>query len=208
VYKSSDGGATWTQTSLDAQSFSITSSSVNGAKSSQVIAVSAGAIGYFQSLDSGKTWNAFNTDPGCGGVNAVFFDASGATTYLAGTAGLCRSTDAGKTWALSTVAVLASVDTLWIDPSNPSLMYAGAEPAIPQGTGGVFKSADGGQTWQQVGTGLESSSVRALQINSKNGDFLAGTHGSGIVQLVVPQDRQSVQRPTSSSRQTRPLKPR
>jgi hypothetical protein len=100
------------------------------------------------------------------------------------------------------------VDTLWIDPSNPSLMYAGAEPAIPEGTGGVFKSTDGGQTWQPVGTGLESSSVRSLQINTNLGNFLAATHGTGIALLVVPQDRQSVQRPTPSDRQTRFLKPR
>ncbi|HKA36872.1 MAG TPA: hypothetical protein VKH43_08635 [Thermoanaerobaculia bacterium] len=208
VYKSADGGATWTQTSLDAQGFSITSISVNAAKSSQVIAVSAGATGYFQSLDAGKTWNPVNSDVNCGGVNAVFFDASGATTYIAGTSGLCRSADGGKTWTLSTVDVLASVRTLWIDPVNPSRMYAGAEPAIPEGTGGVFKSTDGGQTWQPVGTGLETAAVRSLQVNSATGNFLAGTRGSGIAQLLAQQDRQSVQRPTSSDRETHILRPR
>jgi hypothetical protein len=59
-----------------------------------------------------------------------------------------------------------------------------------------------------VGTGLETASVRALQVNSAAGNFLAGTHGSGIAQLVVPQERQSVQRPTSSERQPRFVKPR
>ena len=208
VYKSTDGGATWTQTSLDAQGFSITAISVNGGKPAQVIAISRGAIGYFQSLDSGRTWSAFTTDAACGGVNGVFFDASGNTTYLAGTSGLCRSTDAGTTWTLSPVAILASVETLWIDPSNPSRMYAGASPALPEGTGGVFQSTDGGLTWQPVGTGLESASVRAFVWNSSTGNFLAGTHDHGIAQLVASQDRQSVQRPTTSNRKTRQIKPR
>ena len=208
VFKSTDGGATWTQTSLDAQGFFITGISINPGKTSQVIAVSSGAGGYFQSLDSGKTWGTVTTDVTCGGVNGIFFDPSGATTYLAGTAGLCRSTDAGRTWTLSTVAVLASVETLWIDPKNPSSMYAGCAPVIPEGTGGVFQSTDGGQTWQPVGTGLESAQVEVLQINPSNGNLLAGTHTSGIAQFVVPQNRQSVQRTASSPRTTRPIKPR
>jgi photosystem II stability/assembly factor-like uncharacterized protein len=208
IYKSTDGGATWTQTSLDAGGFSITAIAINPGKTSQVIGVSQGALGYFQSLDSGKTWSAVNTDANCGGVNGVFFDSSGATTYLAGGFGLCRSTDGGKTWTLSSIGALTSVQTLRIDPANPSLLFAGTAPSNPAGTGGVFKSTDGGQTWQQVGSGLELSSVAALAINTSSGTFLAATHGDGIAQLVTPQGRQSVQRPTSPAHQPRTLNAR
>ena len=208
VFQSSDGGATWTQTSLDAQGFSVTSFAINPARTSQVIAVSQGALGYFQSLDSGKTWSTVSTDPNCGGVNAIFFDASGSTTYLAGTSGLCRSTDGAKTWAVSSVALLASVRTLLIDPSNSSILYVGTEPAVPGGTGGIFKSADGGQTWQPLGTGLESASVIGLVFNAAAQPTLAATHGNGIFQLVSPQDRQSVVKPPSSGRQIRGVTPR
>ena len=208
IYKSVDGGATWTQTSLDAQGFSITAIAVNPAKTSQVIGVSHGAFGFFQSLDSGKTWSAVSTDVNCGGVNGVSFDASGSTMYLAGGYGLCRSTDAGKTWTVSSVATLASVETLVIDPANPSLFYVGASPALPGGTGGVFKSADGGQTWQTVGTGLDSASVVSLIVRASNQTLLAGTRANGIAQLVAPQDRQSVKRPTASDRVPRAVKSR
>ena len=208
VFKSADGGATWTQTSLDAGSFSINSISVNPGKPAQVIAVSRGVSGYFQSLDSGKTWTPITTDLTCGGVNGIFFDPSGATTYLAGTAGLCRSTDGGNTWALTSVATLASIETLWIDPSNPSRMFAGASPEVPEGTGGVFQTADGGQSWQPVGTGLQSADVRALLFNPTTGNFLAGTHASGINQLVQSQNRQTIQRPTPSPRTPRQIKSR
>jgi photosystem II stability/assembly factor-like uncharacterized protein len=208
VYKSTDGGASWSQTSLDAQGFSITSIAINPAKTSQVIGVSHGAFGYFQSLDSGKTWSTVNTDINCGGVNGVWLDPSGSTEYLSGSFGLCRSTDGGKTWIVSSPAPLASVETLVLDQTNPSLLYVGAAPAIPGGTGGVFKSADGGQTWQAVGTGLDVASVAGLIIDSRTQTFLAGTRGNGVAQLLAPQDRQSIERPTASDRKTRALKTR
>src|SRR5206468_10229695 len=57
---------------------------------SQVIAISESALGYFQSLDAGKTWSTITTTSSCGGVNTIFFDA-GSTLSVGGTAGLCRS---------------------------------------------------------------------------------------------------------------------
>ncbi len=207
VYKSADGGATWTATSLDGQGNFITSLTVNPTKTSQVIAVSQGSFGYYQSLDSGKTWSTISTDASCGGVNAVFFDSSGATEYLAGTSGLCRSTDGGKTWTVSPVAVLASVLTLMIDPSSPSTFYVGAEPAILGGTGGVFKSTDSGGTWQQLGTGLENASVTALNLNPITKTMLAATAGNGIAELVSVVNRPPVT-PSPSDHQPRKLVPR
>ncbi len=208
VFKSVDGGATWTQTSLDAQGFSITFLAVNPARTSQVIGVSQGSIGYFQSLDAGKTWSTVATDTACGGVNAIFFDSSGSTEYLAGNFGLCRSTDGGKTWTVTPVALLASVQTLSIDPSSPSTLTAGAAPLVPGGTGGVFRSADGGTSWQPVGTGLESASVSAILSNPPGGALIAATRGNGVAQLVSVRDRQHVLPPSSSGRQTRKLTPR
>jgi photosystem II stability/assembly factor-like uncharacterized protein len=207
VYKSIDGGATWSQTSLDASTNLITSLTINPAKTSQVIAVSQGSFGYYQSLDSGKSWSTVSTDASCGGVNAVFFDSSGSTEYLGGTSGLCRSTDGGKTWTLSPVASLASVLTLVIDPSSPSTFYVGAEPAFFGGTGGVFKSTDSGATWQPLGTGLESASVTALNLNPVTKTMLAATAGNGIAELVSVESRPPVT-PSPSGHQPRKLVPR
>jgi photosystem II stability/assembly factor-like uncharacterized protein len=207
VYKSIDGGATWSQTSLDGSGSFITSLTINPAKTSQVIAVSQGSFGYFQSLDSGKSWSNVSTDASCGGVNAVFFDSSGATEYLAGTSGLCRSTDGGKTWTVSPVAVLASVNTLLIDPSIPSIFYVGVEPATLGGTGGVFKSTDSGATWQPLGTGLENAFVSALNLNSVTKAMVAATAGNGIAKLVSIQSRPPVE-PPPSGHQPRKLTPR
>jgi hypothetical protein len=206
VFKSTDGGSTWAQTSLDASSFSIDFLAVNPGNPSQVVAGSQGSVGYFQSLDSGKTWSKVASNASCGGVNAILF--SGSTTYLGTTAGVCRSTDGGKTWLPSAVASLASVSALLIDPADSSTLYAGASPVVVGGTGGVFRSSDGGQTWEAVGTGLSDASVTALAIDAGR-RLHAGISGGGVAELAVAQQRQPVRPPSSSGRRvTRRVTPR
>ncbi|HYR45470.1 MAG TPA: hypothetical protein VER78_00600, partial [Thermoanaerobaculia bacterium] len=207
VYKSSNGGGTWTQTTLDARGFSVSFLAVNPGKSAQVVAVSRGATGYFQSLDGGNTWTVVTTDPVCGGVNTILFDPAGSTTYLAGTTGVCRSSDGGKTWLSSLVSELASVETLLWDPSSSSTLYAGASPAVPGGTGGVFISTDAGLTWQTLGTGLSAAFVRTLVFDGAK-RLHAGIFGGGVAELGNSQDRSPVQRPPATGRTTRSLRPR
>lgn len=207
VYKSNDGGGTWTQTPLDAKGFSISFVGVNPARSAQVVAVSRGAAGYFQSLDGGATWSVAATDTVCGGVNTILFDSSGSTTYLAGTTGVCRSTDGGKTWLSSLVSPLASVEVLLRDPLNPSILYAGASPAVPGGTGGVFRSTDAGLTWQELGTGLSDAYVRALVLDGAR-NLHAGIFGGGVAELTNSQERSPVQPPPTTGRAIRIIKPR
>ncbi len=189
VFKSADGGSTWTQTSLDAGQFPITFLAVNPANASQVIAISENALGYFQSLDAGKTWKTVTTDANCGGVNTISFDSTGSILSVGGTTGLCRSGDGAKTWTATPVGPLASVETFLIDPSSSSTIYAGASPAVPGGTGGVFRSTDGGQTWEALGNGLSGASVVALSIDPARGILHAGISGGSVAELVFSRDR-------------------
>ena len=207
VFKSTDGGATWTQTSLDAGQFPITFIAVNLSNASQVIAISESALGYYQSLDAGKTWSTITTSASCGGVNTIFFGSS-ATLSVGGTAGLCRSSDGGKTWTLTPVGSLSSIETFLIDPSSSSTLYAGASPAVPGGTGGVFRSTDGGQTWAALGDGLSDASVVALAIEPARGVLHAGINGGGVAELVFPQGRSPVMELPRPGQGTRPIHPR
>jgi Uncharacterized protein related to plant photosystem II stability/assembly factor len=208
VFKSTDGGATWSQTSLDAGQLPITFLAVNPANASQVIAVSESALGYFQSLDAGKTWSAVTTDSRCGGVNTIFFDSAGSILSVGGTTGLCRSGDGGKTWTLTPVGSLASVETFLIDPTNSSTIYAGASPAIPGGTGGVFRSTDSGQTWEALGSGLSAASVVTLAIDPVRGILHAGIHGGGVAELAFARDRARIQPLPPAGHGTRRIPPR
>jgi photosystem II stability/assembly factor-like uncharacterized protein len=192
VFKSADAGATWTQTSLDAGQFPITFLAVNPANASQVIAISESAVGYYQSLDAGKTWSTITTSSSCGGINTIFFDSAGSVLSVGGTAGLCRSSDGGKTWSLTPIGSFSSIETFLIDPSSSSTLYAGASPAIQGGTGGVFRSTDGGQTWAALGSGLSDASVVAIAMDPARGILHAGINGGGVAELAFPQGRAPV----------------
>jgi len=208
VFKSTDGGGTWTQTGLDAGQFPITFLAINPANAAQVIAISENALGYFQSLDSGKTWKTVTTDSSCGGVNTIFFDPAGSILSVGGTTGLCRSSDGGKTWTLTPVGSLASVETFLIDPSSSSsTIYAGASPAVIGGTGGVFQSLDGGQTWQALGSGLSDSAVTSLALDLRRGILHAGIHRGGVAELALGVNRSVLPLP-SNGREARRVPPR
>lgn len=208
VFKSTDGGATWTQTGLDAGQNPITFLAVNPANASQVIAISESALGYYQSLDAGKTWSAITTTSSCGGVNTIFFNPAGSVLSVGGAAGLCRSSDVGKTWTLTPIGSLSSIETFLIDPSSPSTIYAGASPAVPGGTGGVFQSIDSGQTWEALGSGLAGASVVALSIDPVRGILHAGIHGGGVAELAFSQDRARIQPLPPAGQGPRRISPR
>jgi len=192
LYRSPDGGATWAATGLSPGGSTVDVISVSPANSQMILAASAQARGYNQSLDGGKTWSTVLLDPTCGGINSFLFDASGATLYVAATAGLCRSADGGKTWTLTQVANLADVTSLLFHPLDPSILIAGATP-LPGGTGGVFSSTDGGQTWQPFGTGLPPDAPIESLVADPGGHVLyAGTSGLGVPVLLFLPSRAPV----------------
>jgi hypothetical protein len=208
VYKSTDGGVTWTQTSLDAGSPSLAFLAVNPANPQQVVAVSPGASSYFQSLDAGSTWTSVAVASACGGVNAVLFDTAGSATYVAAAAGVCRSSDGGATWTAYAVAASTSAQILMQDPSDPAILYAGTAPSATGGSGGVFRSADAGQSWEPVGTGL-SAAVTSLAKDADGKALHAGTSGAGVADLsLVPPGRPSIEPPAGGGRETRRVNPR
>src|SRR5262249_16951538 len=101
VFRSTDGGATWTQASvgldaaLDPGNFE---GLMFAAKGNPIYAVSNGA-GVFRSTDDGHTWSAANT--GIGNLDCRAFVARNA--LLVGTSsGVFRSLDDGERWSAVT----------------------------------------------------------------------------------------------------------
>ena len=85
----------------------------------------------------------------------------------------------GTTWAAinNGLPENAGVQTLAIDPTNPSTLYAGTDG------GGVFKSTDMGATWVAINNGLIDTNVLALAIDPTDASTLyAGTDTGGGVQ--------------------------
>ena len=147
LYKSTDGGSTWSRLEghgLPAGIMGRIGVSVSGADSNRVYAlIESKEGGLFRSDDGGENWVRINED---GRIRQrpwyfshVFADPKVADTVYVLNTGMLRSTDAGRTFNLLP-APHGDHHGLWIDPDDPRRMINGDD-------GGATISTDGGQTW-------------------------------------------------------------
>ena len=199
VYKSIDGGKTWTNTGLkDSEHIGRI---VIDPRNSDIVYVAAqgplwrkgGDRGVFKTTDGGKTWTKILGPDDWTGANDIQLDPRNpdlliATTwqrnrrvfgFIAGGPGsaVYRSTDAGKTWTKSQSG-FPSEDIgrigLAMSPANPSVVYAMAEAA--NGKGGFFRSRDGGASWDKMGdTQMGGNYYNRIFADPKNVDRVYAT---------------------------------
>jgi photosystem II stability/assembly factor-like uncharacterized protein len=207
VFKSTDSGQTWSQTGLDANGFPIDVLAVDPDDSSRVAAVTRGASGYFQTENGGISWRTVNLGVGCGSVRTVRYESPGDGVLAGVSNGVCRSDNGGTTWTHFDVAPLSSVEDLLFDPNDPSVVYAAAAPVVPGGSGGgVFRSTDGGRTWTALGTGLATSVVQSLALETSGDRLYAGILRGGIAVLPLGEPtRENPELPAASDRATRTI---
>src|SRR5438094_461849 len=97
--------------------------------------------------------------------------------------GLSRAEAGVDVWT-ATGPYGGTVQSLAIDPQNPTTLYASVEGVAVNGVptvDGVLKSTDGGANWSAVNTGLSILSVVSLTIDPQAPTTLyAGTAGSGV----------------------------
>jgi photosystem II stability/assembly factor-like uncharacterized protein len=144
VYKSTDGGLTWTrilETSNECRAIRI------HPRNHLVLFVAAMDDGLLVSTDGGQTWKAFNTGLGttvltsCGlGGDKVYVGTQGCGVY----SGDVDMWNWKVTWDLrrsnKPVPKVHSLQ-IQVDPTNPRRIFVGANP------GGLFRSDDGGATF-------------------------------------------------------------
>jgi photosystem II stability/assembly factor-like uncharacterized protein len=179
VWKSTDGGINWE---------SVSDGSVFGTGSVGAIAVSdsdpnvvyvgmgespirgnvSHGDGVYKSTDAGKTWRKIGLDDTRQisririhprNPDLVYVAALGHVWGPNDQRGVFRSKDGGKTWerVLARGNKAGAIDLI-LDPTNPSILYAGfwevyrkpwtLESGGPGG--GIFKSTDGGDTWTEL----------------------------------------------------------
>ena len=147
VFKSNDGGETWTHTLKTKNGLRLMASPSGQRVYLQCIK----RTGLYASHDRGQTWEVAHPADGVDGMahhpkeeNTLFIHDGQHENYWSykGTrpAKLLKSTDAGKTWT-----ELAKLDggPLYIDPVKPEFMLM----STLQGGQGILRSRDGGQTW-------------------------------------------------------------
>jgi photosystem II stability/assembly factor-like uncharacterized protein len=160
VFKSTDGGSTWTATSTDLPPFP-----VNGMAVDSTGAVFVGNdAGMFRSRDGGASWTML---PQWMPVSALAINPGSNVLYAGAPAwypaGVFTSADGGDTW--SDTYLRQDVTSLAV---SQSVVYAGT-------SNGVFKIVGSG-SWAPASGGIQES-VTSLAVSSANPDFAyAGTN--------------------------------
>jgi len=176
VFKTTDGGATWSAAHTGLTSVIIMSLAIDPATPATLYAGTSGS-GVFKSTDGGGTWKITNIGLKNSTVESLAIDRELPTTLYAGTSGggVFKSIDSGANWnAANTGITKAYVSALAIDPTRPTTLYAGTLDS-------VFKSMDGGANWSAANIGLTGIHVVALAIDPVRPDIIyAGTYSRGV----------------------------
>ena len=200
VFKSSNGGASWSASNTGLPSTDVHAMAIDPWNPATLYAgIDSGGLfngvlnggGVFESSNGGASWSASDTGLITTSDTAVFalaIDPSNPATLYAGKndgSGVFKSSNAGANWSASNTGLPdpssagnSYVRALAIDRSNPATLYVGTAFGY-----GVFKSTNGGATWSASNTGLTATEVLALAIDPVNpanlyaGTFLEGSSG-------------------------------
>jgi photosystem II stability/assembly factor-like uncharacterized protein/uncharacterized protein GlcG (DUF336 family) len=166
VYKSTNGGATWSPTGL---TFTM---STRRLLSKILINPSSGAIivggsaGIYRSLDGGATWTQTSTKS----VRDLEFQPGNPSVVFAGgyaANGLCRSADGGVTWTnVASIPTSGIIRTaVAVTALDPNYVYCLVGNSTDYGYKGVYLSTNGGLTFT-----LQSSTPNILGWNAAGND--------------------------------------
>ncbi len=184
VFKSNDGGSTWTQlTSTNPVTACISAGPTCAWSYVNRLAISpdgatilaATVVGIRRSSDGGATWTAMAGSPQ--NFMDIDFDPTDSLKAVAGGSGaIGYTTDGGATWSFSrfstdggatfTAVITGRVEIAYA-PSSPNIVYASVNQstgtAPNQTNGEIFKSADGGQKFIRINMASSGNSLLGTQ---------------------------------------------
>ncbi len=168
VLKSTDGGATWSQTALSwllSQGQAVNEMVIDPANPNVLVA--ATRDGVYRTDDAGASWTrTLAAATGWMDAKDIVIDPSNSNILFVaagypwgnGNNGIYKSTDNGVSWTklaggLPGGAAMGRA-SLAISASNPSTVYAGIARTINSGASllGIYRTTDGGETWTRQST--------------------------------------------------------
>jgi photosystem II stability/assembly factor-like uncharacterized protein/tetratricopeptide (TPR) repeat protein len=142
LYRSLNGGKTWTLTELSAPGFWDHSIAIDSQTGTYLL-VSAWEQGLFASSDGGETWNQVLEDE-CQGV--AISPEDGRVMYCANWDSIRKSTDGGQTWQTISQESFDAFRSITISPHDSDTILIGGTL--------MYQSMDGGISWTGTSNGL------------------------------------------------------
>jgi len=183
VFRSLDGGVTWSQTLSNAVSVN----DIVFHPTTPLTVYAATQSGLFVSYNGGASWSLSSLTTPTSTVAIYVYDplimfAGDDRPTSQGSNGVLKTTDGGLTWTAVSASLKASktITSLVIDPTVSlagATVYAGTDAA------GVYSSSDGGNTWNAYvnNAGLAGSGLRIHSLSFAQGVGLtAGTSSGGF----------------------------
>ena len=171
VWKSTDAGLHWSNSSKDLNCYDMAMIAIDPANPSDLYAVAS--EGVFISRDAGATWRLAADWVGKSTLYGITVDPQGAGIIYAATyQGILKSTDRGRTWSNSSApGAVTGARVIVVDPDQPNTVYVNCVDY------GLQKSTDAGATWAPINTGLATTDVTEFAVEGNT--LYAGT-GAGI----------------------------
>ncbi|HYL78589.1 MAG TPA: hypothetical protein VEU96_30640 [Bryobacteraceae bacterium] len=186
VWRSADGGNTWSSLPAVSPNVSVHSVAVDPMDPNTLYAATF-SQGVFKSADGGQTWTSANNgiqpnSAGATNVSRVLTDPKfPQVVFAAAETGLVRSADAGASWTV--VSAFYNGSSLTFDPLSPGTLYLTTYPPNYQPAGiAVSKSTDDGITFTPLSGLPDQSAPFALVADPFHAGVLYAGSGSGIYQ--------------------------
>jgi photosystem II stability/assembly factor-like uncharacterized protein len=168
IYKSTDGGKTWTQLGgglpdgIIQANLAIAASMPNRLMASVAV---PNAVNLYRSDDAGKTWAIITKDPrpagriGGGDLSVPRFSPKDPEVVIIASTVSWKSTDGGKTWAAFRGAPGGDdYQNVWINPNNPDIVLLASDQ-------GAIITVNGGKSWSSW---YNQSTAQMYHVNADN----------------------------------------
>ncbi len=186
VYKSIDGGFTWSETGLTSEGIHVVSLMVHPLDSEVIFAGTYGN-GVFKSTNGGVTWVEVDVSFSDGHIMDIVCDSDNPDSiYIADTEyGVFKSINLGETW-FSINSGMPNVPVRALEilgrENESSVLFAGTWGE------GVYLSDDGGMSWELIPpTGMRVTHISSVAVSDKKEGIVlyAGSYGGGIYQTIL-----------------------
>ena len=168
VYKTDDGGATWTESDTGITDKRLRAVRAKPASTSVLYAGADGGAGFFRSTDGGATWQASNSGLGTHFVKNVSVASTAGTVFLATSCGVYKSVDEGVNWTRSNGIPCTTVYSVRASADGVNVRAATFS--------GVYLSGDSGDNFSATGLTSLTHDVRFVSA----GVLIAAVPGNGM----------------------------